>query len=167
MKLLQDSLQALISIFKRRPRGTFVAVFVSYVSVVVATTIGQEASYVKLEARQSAVEKGDQFTIDVYARAHVPVNAVDITLRFNADSAEVVSVDRGESVLTIWTEDPVITNNSVTLRGGTFRRGFLGEHKIATIDLRAKKVGQSAFKLENVLLLAGDGSGTEILCYYQ
>jgi hypothetical protein len=74
----------------------------------------------------------------------------------------VLEVDRGQSVLTIWTEDPVITNNSVVLRGGTFRRGFVGEHKIATIDLIARNTGNSQFNTADVLLLAGDGQGTPV-----
>lgn len=121
-----------------------------------------ESSYIRLEVSEQAVETNDLFAVDVYAYAHVAVNAVDVTLNFDADKVDVVQVDRGQSVLTIWTEDPVITENSVVLRGGTFRRGFIGEHKIASIDLRAKQTGRSQFDASNVLLLAGDGQGTPV-----
>jgi hypothetical protein len=50
----------------------------------------------------------------------------------------------------------------VVLRGGTFRRGFLGEHKIATIELRALDTGASQFRASEVLLLAGDGQGSPV-----
>ncbi len=120
------------------------------------------ASYIRLETDKDAIKAGDRFALDVYAYAHVPVNAVDVTLRFNPKAAEVVSVDRGQSVLTIWTEDPTIESDRVILRGGTFRRGFLGEHRIATIELQAKETGTSEFTTADVLLLAGDGRGTPV-----
>ena len=121
-----------------------------------------ESSYIRIETDKQAVETGDRFTVDVFAYAHVPVNAVDVTLRFNGERVEVLEVDRGQSVLTIWTEDPIVTSESVTLRGGTFRKGFLGEHKIASIDLKAKNTGNSEFVTSDVLLLAGDGLGTPV-----
>jgi len=121
-----------------------------------------QTSYIRLEADAGTIRAGERFSLDVLANAHVPVNAVDITLRFDATNFEVISVDRGQSVLTIWTEEPVVTNNSVTMRGGTFRRGFLGEHKIATIILSAKQTGQGEFSAAEVTLLAGDGKGTPI-----
>lgn len=121
-----------------------------------------DVSYVKLQTEKTMVQEGDRFALDVYAYAHVPVNAVDVTLNFDAAAVEVLGVDRGQSVLTIWTEDPIIQNDKVILRGGTFRKGFVGEHKIATIELKAKQSGQSEFIANNVVLLAGDGKGTPV-----
>jgi hypothetical protein len=121
-----------------------------------------ESSYIRLEVDKQAVRESEQFSVAVYAYAHVPVNAVDITLEFNGNRAEVIGVDKGQSVLTIWTEEPIIESNRVILRGGTFRRGFLGEHLIATINLRANKTGNSQFSTGDVLLLAGDGEGTPV-----
>lgn len=165
MSALRRYFRTFSSAFRRRPRGTVRSMFsLSALALLIsANIVGQEASYVKLSINDTAVEAGEIFSVDVVARAHVPVNAVDVTLRFDSNSVEVVSVDRGGSVLTIWTEDPVVEKNTVTLSGGTFRRGFIGEHKIATIDLRGKKVGESNFKVEDVMLLAGDGSGSPVL----
>jgi len=127
-----------------------------------ASVSGTQSSYVRLESSQTSIEAGERFTLHVYARSHVPVNAVDITLGFDKDAVEVVEVDRGQSVLTIWTEDPIIKKDKVILRGGTFKKGFLGEHKIASIDLRALNTGLGSFEATDVVLLAGDGSGTPV-----
>lgn len=127
-----------------------------------SAVVGPDESYIRLEASDTTVEAGDRFTMHIYANAHVPVNAVDITLRFDEELVEVLEVDRGQSVLTIWTEDPIVESDRIILRGGTFRRGFLGEHKIASIDLRASETGQSRFSVSDVVLLAGDGSGTAV-----
>lgn len=121
-----------------------------------------DSSYVRLEIDKQAVKTSERFTVDVYAYAHVPVNAVDVTLNFDGKKVKVKEVDRGQSVLTIWTEDPIINENSVILRGGTFRKGFLGEHKIASIDLEALTTGNSQLLTSDVLLLAGDGKGTPV-----
>lgn len=137
-------------------------VFLGFALFLGANSISTQSSYIRLETDATVIRADERFHLDVLANAHEPVNAVDITLRFDSASVEVISVDRGQSVLTIWTEEPKVTNNTVTLRGGTFRRGFLGEHKIATIVLRAKQTGQSDLSTASATLLAGDGSGTPV-----
>ena len=127
-----------------------------------AVISGSSASYVRLQTNNETIKAGERFSVDVYAFAQVPVNAVDITLTFNQNNVEALSVDKGQSVLTIWTKEPTIENGKVTMSGGTFRKGFVGEHKIATISLRAKQTGQSTLDAANVSLLAGDGKGTPV-----
>lgn len=121
-----------------------------------------EASYVRLAVAEPAVEAGERVAVDIYAYAHTPVNAIDITIAYPEDAFEVTSVDRGESVLTIWTEDPIIEADQVILRGGTFKRGFVNEHKIATIEFTALETGQQTVRAAEVLLLAGDGQGSSV-----
>jgi len=119
-------------------------------------------SFVLLETDVQAVESGELFEVQVVTSAHTPVNAVDITVQFPKDKLEVFSVDRGQSVLTIWTENPIVTASTVRMSGGTFRRGFIGKHEIATINFRALKTGQYKVKIEDATLVAGDGTGTEV-----
>jgi hypothetical protein len=121
-----------------------------------------ENSFVLLETDVQAVESGELFEVQVLTSAHTPVNAVDITVQFPKDKLEVFSVDRGQSVLTIWTEDPSVTASAVRFSGGTFRRGFIGKHEIATINFRALETGQYNVKINNATLVAGDGTGTEV-----
>lgn len=119
-------------------------------------------SYVFLETPSQAVEVGELFPVTIYASAAIPINAIELEVSFSSNNVDVFGVDRGQSVITLWTEDPVIERSTVQLRGGTFKRGFLGEHQIATINFRAKKTGQYTIQTENVRLVAGDGEGTEI-----
>ncbi len=137
-----------------------IASFVALLGASVITTT--EVSFVRLETSETVIEAGKQFSVDVYAHAHVPVNAVDITLQFDESAFTVDGVDRGQSVLTIWAQEPIIESGKVILRGGTYRRGFLSEHLIATINLTAKKTGQEVFSATDVVLLAGDGEGTQV-----
>ncbi len=127
-----------------------------------AAISGSDVSYIRLQTDATTVKAGERFSIDVYAYASVPVNAVDVTLIFERDKVDVLSIDKGQSVLTIWTKDPVVEGDKVLISGGTFRKGFIGEHKIATVKLQAKQAGQSQFSTADVLLLAGDGKGTPV-----
>ncbi len=127
-----------------------------------ASVISSDKSYVKLISSQSTVMQGENFSIKVYANANVPVNAVDVSIQFSQDKVEVLGVNKGESVLTVWTEEPSVKNGLIKLSGGTFKRGFLGEHLIATINAKALISGQTEFLVQNAVLLAGDGLGTSV-----
>jgi hypothetical protein len=137
-------------------------VVLGFAVILGAQAISSQSSYIRLEADTTTIRAGDRFSLEVYAYAHVAVNAIDISLTFNPNNVEVIGVDKGQSVLTIWTEEPKIESDKVILRGGTFRRGFIGEHKIATINLLAKNTGQTTFGTGDVMLLAGDGRGTPV-----
>lgn len=136
---------------------------ISFAAILGAAAItSEDVSYVRLETSDATIEAGKPFSVDVFAYAHVPVNAVDITLQFDPSSVEVTGVDTGQSVITIWTQEPAIEDEKVILRGGTFRNGFLQEHKIATINLKGRKIGQSLLQATDIMLLAGDGAGSPV-----
>ncbi len=127
-----------------------------------AAVVSHDLSAIKIVASAPSVERGTVFSIDVLVSASTPVNAVTITLQFPPDQVEVLGVDRGESVLTLWTSDPKVENGTVFLEGGTYKKGFIGEHKIATINVRALKAGKATFATGDIKLLAGDGKGTVV-----
>ncbi len=135
---------------------------------IVATFLGANVinsnteSFIHIEASDTSIKAGDAFTIDVFVSAHTPVNAVDISLDFPKEQIEITGIDVGQSVITLWTEEPYVENNSVILRGGTFRKGFKGDHLIATIKAQAKTSGIASFEIADVVLLAGDGTGSSV-----
>jgi hypothetical protein len=143
-------------------RYAFPLVF-AFAAILAASTIASgNKSFVHLESSVKSVRAGEQFTIDVYVTAHVPVNAVDLTLDFPKDYITITGIDTGESVITLWTEEPSVKGTSVVMRGGTFRKGFLGDHLIATINAKATQTGVADFSVDSVTLLAGDGSGSKV-----
>lgn len=165
MKFLRTFIQSITKnlVIKKGSTVRFMfPVILGFAVVLGANTISSQTSYIKLEADKTTIQSGDRFSLNVYAYAHVPVNAVDVTLRFNPSNVEVLGVDKGQSVLTIWTEEPRIESDKVILRGGTFRNGFVGEHKIATVELKAKNSGRTNLSAGDVMLLAGDGRGTPV-----
>lgn len=138
--------------------------FLGLAALLSATVLNSVSySYIKIVPSATSLTKDDTFSLNVYAFAHVPVNAVDIALTFTNDAIEISSVDTGESVITLWTEKPYVEKDKVIMRGGTYQRGFKGEHLIAVINAKAKKTGPVDFAVADVDLLAGDGKGTAVL----
>ncbi len=154
-----------LSIFPRQSstvRVAFPLVFTIATLLTATALVSNDVSYVRLESSVSSVRAGDLFSINVYATAHVPVNAVDIALSFPKEQISVIGIDTGESVITLWTEEPYVKDDVVILRGGTFRKGFIGDHLIATINVKAKETGAAQFRINATTLLAGDGSGSKV-----
>ena len=146
----------------RTVRLAFPLVFVAATFLGAAALLHKDQSYLRIESSTEFVNAGESFSVDVFAGAHVPVNAVDIKISFSDTQVEVEGIDVGESVITLWAQDPYIKNDEVILQGGTFRRGFVGEHLIATINLEAKESGTARISADEVTFLAGDGSGNEV-----
>lgn len=128
----------------------------------VASVIGSEQSTIILETKAVTVAKADVFEIQVYAVATTPVNAVSLKIDFPSNTVEVLGIDKGESVLTLWTTEPKVDGNTVVLEGGTYRKGFIGKHLIATINVKATAAGQATFVTKEANLLAGDGRGSTV-----
>jgi len=119
-------------------------------------------TFIEIVPSQTSVRAGDSLTLDVYVTAHQPINAVDISLSIPDSQLEVRGIDVGESVITLWTNEPYYEDGVVYLRGGTFRKGFLGRHLIANINVKAIDTGLAYVDVYESLLLAGDGNATEI-----
>lgn len=133
--------------------------------IVVGALLGAAAStsdtsYVRITTDPREVEAEKTFTINVYAHAAVPTNAIDIRLAYPDDQITIEGIDVGESVITIWTEEPYARNGTVYLRGGVYRRGFLGEHLIARVRAHAKQSGVAHILASDSQFVAGDGKGT-------
>ena len=148
----------------RTVKSTFAfPIFLTIFAVLSASVIdSQNQSYIRVESSEETVKVGELFEISVYVSAHTPINAIDIALNFPKEQVEITGVDTGESVITLWKEDPYVEDNAVMLQGGTFRRGFLGEHLIARINARAKTSGLARFEVGEAALYLGDGSGSEV-----
>lgn len=130
-------------------------------SIFGAAYLSGASSYVQLTPTPAYVEAGDEVMIKVEAVAVSPVNTVDIEVVF-PEQLKPTGVDTGGSVITLWTIDPKIEGKKVTLRGGVFRKGFLGKHTIATIRARAVTAGEADVLVRNSIFLAGDGKGTPL-----
>lgn len=146
----------------RTVRYAFPIAFVAVAFLGAAALLTQGSSYIRIVTDNSLVSAGEFFSVDIYAGANVPVNTVDIAVEFPADQVEIEGIDTGQSVITIWTEEPYVERNKVIFRGGTFRRGFVGEHLVGSINARAKESGTAKFTVGSKQFLAGDGRGSTV-----
>jgi hypothetical protein len=143
-------------------RYAFPLIFAFAVFLGASAVVSTDKSYIHLESSASSVKAGDTFHINVYVKAVVPINAVDISLEFPKEQITITGIDTGESVITLWAKDPYVQGNKVIMQGGTFRRGFSGDHLIATINAKATQSGLAQFTTSDVVLLAGDGTGGKV-----
>jgi len=127
-----------------------------------AAVVSEDVSYLDISADPATVRAGETVFITVTAGAHTPVNAIDVQLDFPEEQLEIKSIDTGESVITLWTEEPYAEDGTVYLRGGTFRQGFVGEHQIARIRANAIQSGSATVRVASAEFVAGDGTGSPV-----
>ncbi|MCA9361240.1 hypothetical protein KC845_01640 [Candidatus Kaiserbacteria bacterium] len=137
--------------------------FLTLVSVLgAAALLSEDVTYISIEPDRETVLAGENFSIDVYVTAKVPVNAVDIKVKLPTTQVKILGVDTGTSVITLWTKEPYFNSGTVFLSGGTYRKGFIGKHRIATIKAEAKTSGLAYIEVSEAVLYAGDGTGAEV-----
>lgn len=127
-----------------------------------ASIVTQNDSYITIRTTTDVVTQDEVFYIEVIATTHVPVNALDLTIAYPKDKMVIDGIDTGTSVITLWTEEPYAEDGNIYLRGGTFRKGFIGEHTIARIRAHATEPGDARIFLKDSQLVAGDGKGTNV-----
>lgn len=127
-----------------------------------AIVSNEDSARIVLEVRQQEIVAGRTFEVDVFVVAGVPVNAVDLQVTLPPSQVRVLGIDTGESVITLWTEQPYVKNGAVHLTGGTYRRGFIGKHRVATINARALTSGLAYLGVSHADLYAGDGTGARV-----
>jgi hypothetical protein len=143
-------------------RYAFPVVFLAALVASIAALIASNQSFVTIESSATTVTRDQEFFIEVRVSAHVPVNAVDLQISYPENTIAIEGIDTGRSVITLWTEEPYAKNGTVYLRGGTFRQGFIGEHEIARIRVRALESGEARLSVRESELVAGDGRGTAV-----
>jgi len=143
-------------------RYAFPLVVMGGIFVGLAALITESSSYVTIKTDAKTVAKDEQFIIDVSVTAHVPVNAVDLIISYDKDQIEIEGIDKGTSVITLWAKEPYFENGNIYLQGGTFRKGFIGQHTVARIKAHGIKSGEARVVIKNSELVAGDGKGSAV-----
>lgn len=128
-----------------------------------ANTASFSENFVFLSAEKTTFVEGEYFSVDVMINASEPINAVSATIIFPSDQLSVEGINVGRSVLTLWTKEPTVSGNQIFFSGGSFKRGFKGEHLLGTIKFFAKKSGKGEMSIKDIQLLTGDGLGNEAL----
>lgn len=103
-------------------------------SIVIAIVCGvanvAEAATVRIVPQEQTVYVGDTVKVDILLDTDGELlNAGDIIVTYDTTILEAKNVTRGNSIFTLWTEEPRIENGSVSFQGGK-PLGFSGENNI-------------------------------------
>lgn len=123
-----------------------------------------EAAALTPLASQSQYRVGDIFIVDLRLDSQGEyINAVEASLSFDPLILNLEEVSRGDSILTLWVEEPGWSNQSGELKftGGT-PNGFEGKNGLlARVVFRAVSPGESEIKfLNSTQALLNDGLGS-------
>ena len=125
------------------------------------------AATLSLTPANASVNTGDVFTITVrVSSSDQAMNASSGELSFPTDLLRVSSVSKGNSVLTLWVQDPAYSNNAGTIdwSGVVPNPGYSGSGgPILNVTFVAKKAGAAQISFASSAVLANDGNGTNIL----
>jgi len=88
------------------------------------------------------------------------VNAVDGAITYPKDMVEIQEVRDGDSVITLWVDQPSVAGGKLAFSGVT-PGGYRGDHgRIFSVVFKAIKSGEIVFTPVNNRVLLNDGQGT-------
>lgn len=110
------------------------------------------------------VYQGDIFPVEVrLTSAEAPVNVIQADIKFPVDLLEIVSIERINSILELWPQEPSFSNEFglASLIGGLPTPAFQEKNGlIGRINFRAKKIGAASLVFqESSKAFLNDGAG--------
>lgn len=127
-------------------------------------TNAQEAS-LYLSPPTGVHEIGQPFTIRLLVDTDgEDINAAEGVLSYNPSDFEVVEISTEESIFSIWTTQPLLSDNGGISFGGGSSQAFSGDiGRIFSITLNPLRSGVGRITFNSGSVLAADGSGSNII----
>jgi hypothetical protein len=143
----------------------FFTIFAVSAALLLAGRVASAAS-ISAYTSKDAVAIGDTFTVSLVIDSEgIGVNAAQATVKFPAETLEVVDVDKTSSVFNFWLLGPTISNADGTVKfvaGST--SGYSGKSlNVLNIRFRVKGAGKTQIALSEGAVTAADGSGSNVL----
>lgn len=125
------------------------------------------AAMLQINSNSTVISPGDTTTLNFIVNTeNIAINNAEARITFPADKIEVLSINKNNSVFSLWVEDPSFSNTAgiITFNGGVPTPGYIGaQGSIISVVVKAKKVGQAEFVFSNTAVRANDGLGTNVL----
>lgn len=123
------------------------------------------AATLSITPREGSYSKGENFEVSVLVSSDTSVNAFSSIISFPTDVLEVIGVNKSNSIVNLWTQNPSFSNASSTgniqFEGIVLNPGFIGSGgKILTFSFRVKKEGSANLTFSKYAVLENDGLGT-------
>lgn len=123
------------------------------------------AATLYLETSSGEYRQEDIFIVDIKLNTEGEyINTTKVNLTFSQEILEVKDLSKGNSILTLWVEEPIFSNQTGTISfTGGIPGGYLGEDgPLGKIIFRAKEKGAAAIQFQEISqVLLNDGFGTE------
>lgn len=116
-----------------------------------------------LEPSEASYNQGDTFLIDVRIDTEGEyINAVEVNLSFDEDILQIEDISQGNSVLSLWLNEPSFSENEISFMGG-IPGGYQGiDGLIGRLIFKSKKMGFAQINFQkNSKVLLNDGWGTK------
>lgn len=125
------------------------------------------AASLSLVPTKSSFSVGDTLSVGVFVSTtddNKAINALSGKIMYPTDKLSVVGISKTNSIINVWTIDPVKETSDVRYEGIVLNPGWSGaKGRIITITFKAKAVGSATFSFLSASVLANDGLGTNIL----
>jgi len=138
----------------------FFLIFLYSISYIL-TPSPTKAAVLYLMPQSQTIYQGDTFIVEVRINTdEEEINAVQIHLMFPPYLLEPVDIIKGNSILTLWAEEPKIQQGKISFVGG-IPQGFKGEGSLIKISFSGKEIGKEDIAFgEDSKVLLNDGKGT-------
>jgi hypothetical protein len=121
------------------------------------------AADVSVYTNADTVIAGDIVAVTIRLTSFERTNAVTGNVWFDANRFSVVSINHGQSVVTLWVSRPLERELGVVSFSGITPGGFQGaDGDLFTIYLQAKQTGTTTISLHDMRVLAHDGLGSDL-----
>ena len=112
-------------------------------------------------------QQGSVFAVNVIADSKgTTFNALSGVVSYPKDLLQVVSISKGQSIISLWVQEPSFSNTAgtVNFEGIVLNPGYSGINgKVLTITFKVKSVGTANLLFSSGSILANDGEGSEII----
>jgi len=146
----------------------FFSVFFSFAGISQASTeiYFKNASPVGLWPRETKeIFEKDIFSVVLMISSDKLINVINGTIFYDKDKIEIQKVKTGDSLFSLWTEEPAFDNEKGELSFiGGIPNGFMGrDGQILKISFLAKKSGNTLVSFKDIFsVFINDGLGTQI-----
>ena len=147
------------------PRSSFYALLIALALCWLLPTLSFAAT-LSLTPNTGVYTVGGVFTARVVVNSQGQnINAAEGTLRFNPRELAVVSVDRSNSIFSLWVTEPTFSNTAGTISfSGGSPTGYQGAAgTIMNVTFRVLAAGTARVNLADGSVLANDGRGSNVL----
>lgn len=109
------------------------------------------------------MEEGTILPIELRVNAMTNINALGGAISYPRGAMSIENVDIDRSIVDLWAEEPYPSNSTgrLAFSGGILTDGgFSGNARVLAFNTLARQSGRLMFTIENGMLLARDGKGT-------